>query len=116
MLPADDPEEAVVDAECQRGLQRLRELLSHVDSHLTFGQLVRLVREADGSRHFAGRLAGRRRLWGSVAQERPRAAAGQPYFGAESALRRGPSAPGAPALRWRQSRLRRRSPAWQPAV
>ena len=37
---------AVVDAECQRGLQRLRELLSHVDPHLTVGQLVgRLVRE-----------------------------------------------------------------------
>ena len=37
---------AVIDAECQRGLQQLRELLSHVDPHLTFGQLVgRLVRE-----------------------------------------------------------------------
>ena len=41
------------------------------------------VREADGGRHFAGRLASRRRLWGSFAQETPRAAAGQPYFGAE---------------------------------
>ena len=37
---------AVIDAECQRGLQKLRELLSHVDPHLTVGQLVgRLVRE-----------------------------------------------------------------------
>ena len=37
---------AVVDGECQRGLQKLRELLSHVDPHLTIGQLVgRLVRE-----------------------------------------------------------------------
>ena len=37
---------AVIDAECQRGLQQLRELLSHVDPHLTVGQLVgRLVRE-----------------------------------------------------------------------
>ena len=37
---------AVVDAECQRGLQKLRELLSHVDPHVTVGQLVgRLVRE-----------------------------------------------------------------------
>ena len=37
---------AVIDAECQRGLQQLRELLSHVDPHLTLGQLVgRLVRE-----------------------------------------------------------------------
>ena len=141
---------AVVDADCQRGLQQLRELLSHVDPHLTVGQLVgRLVREGverydpsrpprrkrrksdpagdgcsaetaggdagrsrcgcreepapgrevrgaddvpvrteairegDGSRHFAGRPASRRRLWGSFAQETPRAAAGQPYFGAE---------------------------------
>ena len=37
---------AVVDADCQRGLQKLRELLSHVDPHLSVGQLVgRLVRE-----------------------------------------------------------------------
>ena len=37
---------AVIDDECQRGLQQLRELLSHVDPHLTVGQLVgRLVRE-----------------------------------------------------------------------
>ena len=37
---------AVIDAECQRGLQQLRELLSHVDPHLTVGQLVgRMVRE-----------------------------------------------------------------------
>ena len=37
---------AVVDDECQRGLQQLRELRSHVDPHLTVGQLVgRLVRE-----------------------------------------------------------------------
>ena len=36
----------VIDAECQRGLQQLRELLSHVDPHLTVGQLVgRLVRQ-----------------------------------------------------------------------
>ena len=139
----------MVDAECQRGLQKLRELLSHVDSRLTFGQLVgrlvregvarsdpsrpprrkrrksdpasyecsaetagretadcggcggepapgrevrgaddmsvrtEAVREADGSRHFAGRLASRRRLWGSFVQENPRAAA-RPYFGAEA--------------------------------
>ena len=88
----------MIDAECQRGLQQLRELLSHVDPHLTVGQLVgRLVREgverydpdgrrqialrlwwrtrpgrevrgADGSRNFAGRLASRRKRWGSFAQ------------------------------------------------
>ena len=37
---------AVVDAKCQRGLQKLRELLPHVDPHLTVGQLVgRLVQD-----------------------------------------------------------------------
>ena len=36
----------VVDGECQQGLQQLRALLSHVDPHLTMGQLVgRLVCE-----------------------------------------------------------------------
>ena len=37
---------AVIDAECQRGLEQLRGLLSHVDPHMTLGQLVgRLVQE-----------------------------------------------------------------------
>ena len=36
----------VIDDDCQHGLQQLRELLSHVDPHLTVGQLLgRLVRE-----------------------------------------------------------------------
>ena len=38
---------AVIDAECQRGLEQLTGLLSHVDPRMTVGQLVgRLVREA----------------------------------------------------------------------
>ena len=38
---------AVIDAECQRGLEQLTSLLSHVDPRMTVGQLVgRLVREA----------------------------------------------------------------------
>ena len=38
---------AVIDAECQRGLEQLAGLLSHVDPRMTVGQLVgRLVREA----------------------------------------------------------------------
>ena len=38
---------AVIDAECQRGLEQLASLLSHVDPRMTVGQLVgRLVREA----------------------------------------------------------------------
>ena len=37
---------AVIDDECRRGLERLQGLLSHVDPHLTLGQLMgRLVRE-----------------------------------------------------------------------
>ena len=38
---------ALIDAECQRGLEQLTGLLSHADPHMTVGQLVgRLVREA----------------------------------------------------------------------
>ena len=37
---------AVIDDECRRGLERLKGLLSHVDPHLTMGQLMgRLVRD-----------------------------------------------------------------------
>ena len=37
---------AVIDTECQRGLEQLRGLLSHIDPHMTLGQLVaRLVKE-----------------------------------------------------------------------
>ena len=173
---------AVIDAECQRGLQQLRELLSHVDPHLTVGQLVgRLVREGverydpsrpprrkrrksdpaadecprrqrDGSRQIALRLprrtrAGpgrprrrrsrhprrsgpRRRRQSSLRRPcrqqaealgklRPRETSGRrraAVLRRRSALRRVQSAPGAPPMRWRQSRLRRRRPAWQPAV
>ncbi len=51
---------AVVDAECQRGLEQLKGLLSHVDPRMTLGQLVgRLVEEGldrhDPSRPRRGR-------------------------------------------------------------
>jgi len=37
---------AVIDDECRRGLERLKGLLSHVDPHMTLGQIVgRLVQE-----------------------------------------------------------------------
>ena len=46
---------ALIDAECQRGLEQLAGLLSHVDPRMTVGQLVgRLVREAL-DRHDPGR-------------------------------------------------------------
>ena len=173
---------AVIDAECQRGLQQLRELMSHVDPHLTIGQLVgRLVREGvaryDPSRprgrkrresdpsdeerssvtagretadRVAAAAANRRRAGNSAAPTRspsaPKRSAKQTAdgtspatlpagggSGGDSPKRRLGPPPGsrtsatklvapraerarAPAARWRQSGLRRRSPAWQQAV
>ena len=54
-----------IDAECQRGLEQLKGLLSHVDPHMTLGQLVgRLVEEGldrhDPSRPRRGRNSARR--------------------------------------------------------
>ena len=56
---------AVIDDECRRGLERLKGLLSHVDPHLTMGQLMgRLVREGldrhDPARPPRGRRTGAR--------------------------------------------------------
>ena len=56
---------AVIDDECRRGLERLKGLLSHVDPHLTLGQLMgRLVREGldrhDPARPLRLRRAGAR--------------------------------------------------------
>ena len=46
---------AAIDGECRHGLERLRGLLSHVDPHMTLGQLVgRLVQEGL-DRHDPGR-------------------------------------------------------------
>ncbi len=58
---------AVIDEECQRGLEQLKGLLSHVDPHMTFGQLVgRLVREGL-DRHDPGRPRRGRRTSGRPA-------------------------------------------------
>ncbi len=46
---------AVIDAECQRGLEQLRGLLSHVDPHMTLGQLVGRLVEEGLDRHDPGR-------------------------------------------------------------
>ena len=51
---------AAIDAECQRGLEELKGLLSHVDPSMTYGELIaRLVREGldrhDPRRRGAGR-------------------------------------------------------------
>ena len=54
----------VIDDECQRGLEQLKGLLSHVDPHMTLGQLVgRLVREGL-DRHDPGRPGRARRTAG----------------------------------------------------
>ena len=56
---------AVIDDECRRGLERLKGLLSHVDPHMTLGQIMgRLVREGldrhDPARPPRGRRTGSR--------------------------------------------------------
>ena len=64
----------VIDAACQRGIEQLRALLSHVDPHLTVGQLVeRLVQDGlqryDPGRPRRGRGGGRREASAGQAQE-----------------------------------------------
>ena len=70
----------VIDAACQRGIEQLRALLSHVDPHLTVGQLVgRLVQDGlqryDPGRPRRGRGGGRRE---ASAGQAPSRGAGRP--------------------------------------
>ena len=59
---------AVIDEECQRGMEQLKGLLSHVDPHMTLGQLVgRLVQEGL-DRHDPGRPRRGRRTAGRPAR------------------------------------------------
>ena len=59
---------AVIDADCQEGLEHLRGLLSHVDPHMTVGQLVgRIVQEAL-DRHDPSRPPRRARAGSQAAQ------------------------------------------------
>ena len=81
-----------VDAACQRGIEQLRALLSHVDPHLTLGQLVeRLVQDGlqryDPGRPPRGRGGGRREAGAGQAPE-PQAQEG-PAGGATSLAKRG---------------------------
>ncbi len=46
---------AVIDTDCQRGLEQLKGLLSHVDPHMTLGQLVGRLVKAGLDRHDPGR-------------------------------------------------------------
>ena len=64
----------MIDAACQRGIEQLRALLSHVDPHLTLGQLVeRLVQDGlqryDPGRPPRGRGGGRREASAGQAPE-----------------------------------------------
>ena len=59
---------AVIDADCQQGLEHLRGLLSHVDPHMTMGKLVgRIVQEAL-DRHDPSRPPRRGRTGSGAAQ------------------------------------------------
>ena len=65
---------AVIDSACQRGIEQLRALLSHVDPRLTLGQLVeRLVQDGlqryDPGRPRRGRGGGRREAGAGQAPE-----------------------------------------------
>ena len=89
----------VIDAACQRGIEQLRALLSHVDPHLTLGQLVeRLVQDGlqryDPGRPPRGRGAGRREAGAGQAPE-PQAQEG-PAGGATSPAKRSAQQPGVP--------------------
>ena len=82
----------VIDAACQRGIEQLRALLSHVDPHLTVGQLIgRLVQDGlqryDPGRPRRGRGGGRRKASAGQAPA-PQAHQG-PAGGATSPAKRG---------------------------
>ena len=69
---------AVIDDECREGLERLQGLLSHVDPHLTMGQLMgRLVREGL-DRHDPARPPRGRRAAPAKGAEQTSAAKTQP--------------------------------------
>ena len=86
---------AVIDAACQRGIEQLRALLSHVDPHLTVGQLVeRLVQDGlqryDPGRPRRGRGGGRREASAGRAPE-PQAPEGPAGGAAEPKALEGPA-------------------------
>ena len=88
---------AVIDDECRRGLEQLKGLLSHVDPHMTLGQLVgRVVREAVERHDPARPPRGRRTV---------RAAAGG---AAETSAPKEPTRPGSVAAPARLAAIRAR--------
>ena len=113
----------VIDAACQRGIEQLRALLSHVDPHLTLGQLVqRLVQDGlqryDPGRPRRGRGGGRREASAGQAPE-PQAQQG-PAGGATSPAKRERARAtrcaadaGGHDRPWQHPRVRGRERRWQ---
>ena len=93
---------AVIDAECQQGLEQLRGLLSHVDPRMTMGQLVgRLVKEGL-DRHDPGRPPRQARSGSRPADAKANAPRtptpeSQPAVEQTGRLRRTPRRPAIPA-------------------
>ena len=89
---------AVIDDECRRGLERLKGLLSHVDPHMTLGQLMgRLVQEGvdrhDPARPPRGRRTGAREQ--TSAAKTPAASARDAASAAKPEARSASAAPSA---------------------
>ncbi len=110
---------AVIDDDCQVGLEQLKGLLSHVDPQMTLGQLLgRVVREAldrhDPSRPPRGRGRSRRTPAVAAQTSAPKTAAGPDAAAQQSGLPAGSatSAPNVPA----DAGQRRVTVAKRPAV
>ena len=91
----------VIDSACQRGIEQLRALLSHVDPHLTLGQLVeRLVQDGlqryDPGRPRRGRGGGRRQAGAGQAPEPQQGPAGGATSLAKRSAQEQPGVPPAP--------------------
>ena len=91
----------VIDSACQCGIEQLQALLSHVDPHLTLGQLVgRLVQDGlqryDPGRPPHGRRGGRREASAGRAPE-PKAQQGPAGGAASPAKRDAQEQPGVPS-------------------
>ena len=90
----------MIDAACQRGIEQLRALLSHVDPHLSVGQLVERLVQDGLQRYDPGRPRrgeGRREASAGQAPE-PKAQEG-PAGGATSPAKRGvQEQPGVPPM------------------
>ena len=92
----------VIDSACQRGIEQLRALLSHVDPHLTVGQLVaRLVQDGlqryDPGRPRRGR-GGRRRKASAGQAPEPKAQEGSADGATSLAKRSAQEQPGVPPM------------------